>query len=66
LKYNISSARGRLINKLGQNIDSGVVPQVPIAIGDITWQFFTVANFTNFYDLNTLSSIIDNNYHSAP
>lgn len=66
LKYNISSARGRLINKLEQNIDGGVVPQVPIAIGDITWQIFTVPNFTNFYDLNTLSSIIDNNYHSAP
>ena len=60
MKYNISSARGRLINKLGQNIDGGVVPQVPIAIGDITWQGFTVSNFTPFYNLDNLASIIGN------
>lgn len=61
LKYGISSARARLINKQGQNIDGGVVPQVPIALGpDLTWQIFTVANFTNFYDLDNLSSIISN------
>jgi hypothetical protein len=61
LKYSISSARARLVNKLGQNIDGGVVPQVPIALGpDMTWQEFTVANFSNFYDIDNLSSIIGN------
>ena len=61
IKYGISSARGRLINKQGQNIDGGVVPQVPIALGpDFTWQEFPVANFSNFYDIDNLSSIIGN------
>lgn len=59
LKYNISSARARLINKQGQNIDGGVIPQVAIALGsDITWETFTVANFTPFYNLDNLGSII--------
>lgn len=67
LKYQISSARARLINKMGQNIDGGVVPQVPIALGpDITWQVSTVADFSNFYDLDNLSSIIGNWQYSPP
>jgi len=61
LKYAISSARGRLINKQGQNIDGGVIPQVPIALGpDITWKEQTVSNFTPFYNLDNLASIIGN------
>ena len=61
LKYNISSARARLINKQGQNIDGGVIPQFPIALGpDVTWQGFTVSNFTPFYNLDNLASIIGN------
>ena len=61
LKYNISSTRARLINKQGQNIDGGVIPQVPIALGpDVTWQDVTVSNFTPFYNLDNLASIIGN------
>ena len=61
LKYNISSARARLINKQGQNIDGGVIPQAPIALGtDVTWQAFTVSNFTPFYNLDNLATIIGN------
>ena len=61
LKYGISSARARLINKQGQNIDGGVVPQVPIALGpDLSWLMFNIANFTPFYNLDNLSSIISN------
>ena len=61
LKYGISSARARLVNKQGQNIDGGVIPQVPIALGpDVTWQGYTVSNFTSFYNLENLASIISN------
>ena len=61
LRYAISSARARLINKQGQNIDGGVIPQVPIALGpDVTWQGYTVSNFTPFYNLDNLASIISN------
>lgn len=60
-RYGISSARARLVNKQGQNIDGGVIPQVPIALGpDATWQGYTVSNLTPFYNLDNLSSIIAN------
>ena len=61
LKYNISSARARLVNKQGQNIDGGVIPQVPIALGpDVDWLGYTVSDFTPFYNLDNLASIIGN------
>ena len=61
LKYGISSARARLINKQGQNIDGGVIPQVPIALGpDVVLPSYTLSDFTPFYDLDNLASIIDN------
>ena len=61
LKYGISSARSRLINKQGQNIDGGVIPQVPIALGpDVVLPSYTLSDFTPFYDLDNLASIIDN------
>ena len=61
LKYGISSARSRLINKQGQNIDGGVIPQVPIALGpDVVLPSYTLSDFTPFYDLDNLASIFDN------
>jgi hypothetical protein len=61
LKYSISSARSRLINKQGQNIDGGVIPQVPIALGpDVVLPSYTLSDFTPFYDLDNLASIFDN------
>ena len=61
LKYGISSARARLINKQGQNIDGGVIPQVPIALGpDVVLPSYTLSDFTPFYDLDNLASIFDN------
>ena len=62
--YRISSARGRLCDENWQNIDGGVTPHVEIPYAN-QWvvpyegRDYIVYNYVNFWDLDNLSTIID-------
>lgn len=59
LQYQISSYRGRLTTDKWQNIDSGIEPNVSIAIGTTPDGY---PDYSAFYDLDALSSSINEWY----
>lgn len=61
MQYQISSYRGRLTNKQLQNIDGGVEPNVTIPVGTSETDG---PDYSQFYNLDRLTSIIDNWYDS--
>jgi hypothetical protein len=65
-RYQISSARGRLINKENQNIDNGIEPQILNPYSperSYNWgkYTFTYPGYEKFYDIPYLSSVISGN-----
>ena len=59
LQYQISTSRARLTDNQWRNIDGGIAPNVPIALGAPT---DGVPDYSDFYDLDKLSSIINEWY----
>jgi len=57
LQFQLSSARGRLANASWQNIDAGIEPDVPIEVAKGKYP-----DYTAFYDLDKLSTIINEWY----
>lgn len=59
LQYQISSSRARLTDNQWRNIDGGIDPHVSIALGTPIDGY---PNYTEFYNLDRLSSIINDWY----
>ena len=67
LSYNISSHRSRLVDKNMQNIDGGITPTIPIALGDdITFETedgdCTIPDYSNYYNLEFLNTLMNEYY----
>ena len=65
--FQISSFRARLNTLDGQNVDSGVVPTIPIAtdgtvrVGESEEEATEVKNYKNFFDIDYLTKLLEDN-----
>ena len=67
MSYNISSHRSRLVDQNMQNIDGGITPTIPIALGeDISFETedgdCTIPDYSNYYNLELLNTLMNEYY----